>query len=1000
MKHWLPLLALFGTSAFGQLPFINELHYDNAGTDTGEGVEIAGAAGLDLTGYRLDFYNGNGGSVYMSESLSGVLPDLSGNGFGAIWFGVSGVQNGAPDGLALVGPDGAILEALSYEGTLTIAGMTSQDIGVEETNSTPVGLSLGLIGSGRESLDFMWAAELAASPGALNPGQMATGDAIPRTILTLEPMQIEEGEELTLTLSLQPPPESAVTVGIAADPDGRIDLPESITVDTSGEVTFSVSTNSDGIPAGASGIILSAVPGGGFPPASTAVILTDAEEIPLRETSFRLATLNVENGTGSPGSRSFEAVVSLLNRIDADVVGFEEVEEGFAELAAAGEIAGYPFIGFGDDRFLNDFESGEFGSGQNLAVLSRFPITERLQIGRADGDDIREHTRFPLFVRIDVPDLDDADDPAIVVAHYKASGDDASSYRRALETFRTVEFLQSRGLDGTEDNVFVLGDLNEDVEDFQPLNFDSSLGSGGGLFSDGSTLPVSFAVGSDLVGVGARDLVYRAFPRAVFAGISIREQSVFQVDGIDRTRAQDSPRRLDYILVPDRVLAAGNAPQEVFNSLLETSSPGLPKAGLALAPTTSRDAADHQIVFGDFELTARPAITVTASPDSIEEGDESMLTINIPASTDAVTVAIAVAPFPEAAAASATVIFAAGETVKTVPVASFADSFPAPDQGVVFAATATGYSTGYATLDVRNFQAAGDLLFTQVSEQTGNGSNRLAIEIFNISDRRINFLETPLSLRSYVAGERSFTRPVQIEDGFLNPGGVVVIGEEFAGEAIVTNPNPSLSSAFDNTPYFDSSGQLIFVFTSETVFNGDEAQEILVGQTRQDVFGRVGEDPGTGWTANGVSTLNQNIERLPYATSGSSGWSDPSLRFSRVLDSNALAGIGEVPEFNPDLDSDGDGFSDFLEFAAGTLASDPASIPTITSEISLQEVSITHSERLDPGVLWSLEVSSDLTTWTAVENTTVTRSGTETTRSTPVAQVSSRLFYRLRATLE
>ena len=341
--------------------------------------------------------------------------------------------------------------------------------------------------------------------------------------------------------------------------------------------------------------------------------------------------------------------------------------------------------------------------------------------------------------------------------------------------------------------------------------------------------------------------------------------------------------------------------------------------------------------------------------------------------------------------------FAAGETIKTIPVASIADSVPAPDQGVVFAATAAGFSTGYATLDVRNFEPEGDLLFTQVSEQTGTGSNRLAIEITNISDRRFNFLETPFSLRSYPTGSRDFIRPVQIEDGFLEPGGVVVIGEGFASGAIFDSP---VSATFDNSPFFDETGQLVFVFTTDTLFDGNEAQEILIGQVRQDVFGRIGENPGVAWTGGGVTTRNDNIERLPYATSGSSGWSDPSLRFSLVADSDPLAGIGAVPDFDPDLDSDSDGFSDFLEFAAGTLANDPDSEPIITSEISLQEVAITHSERENPGITWNLEMSSDLTTWTTVEDTTVTRSGTTTTRSAPVVLGPPRVFYRLRVTLE
>ena len=44
--------------------FINELHYDNDGTDAGEAIEIAGPAGTDLTGWSLVLYNGNGGAPY------------------------------------------------------------------------------------------------------------------------------------------------------------------------------------------------------------------------------------------------------------------------------------------------------------------------------------------------------------------------------------------------------------------------------------------------------------------------------------------------------------------------------------------------------------------------------------------------------------------------------------------------------------------------------------------------------------------------------------------------------------------------------------------------------------------------------------------------------------------------------------------------------------------------------------------------------------------------
>ncbi len=83
------------------LIFINEIHYDNDGTDADEAIEIAGPAGTDLTGWSIVLYNGNGGAPYDTTSLSGILTD-SGNGYGFLFniaYPVNGIQNGAPDGL-------------------------------------------------------------------------------------------------------------------------------------------------------------------------------------------------------------------------------------------------------------------------------------------------------------------------------------------------------------------------------------------------------------------------------------------------------------------------------------------------------------------------------------------------------------------------------------------------------------------------------------------------------------------------------------------------------------------------------------------------------------------------------------------------------------------------------------------------------------------------------------------------------------------------------------
>ena len=103
--------------------FINELHYDNDGTDTGERIEIAGPAGTNLGGWSLVLYNGNGGQPYATIPLAGTIPDQD-EGFGTLSFTgpAAGIQNGSPDGLALVDSGGSVQQFLSYEGSFTAVG--------------------------------------------------------------------------------------------------------------------------------------------------------------------------------------------------------------------------------------------------------------------------------------------------------------------------------------------------------------------------------------------------------------------------------------------------------------------------------------------------------------------------------------------------------------------------------------------------------------------------------------------------------------------------------------------------------------------------------------------------------------------------------------------------------------------------------------------------------------------------------------------------------------
>ena len=164
--------------------FINEIHYDNSGTDAGEAIEIAGPAGTDLSTWSLVLYNGSSSSLapYNTMALSGSIPNQAGAcGTLSFSYPVNGIQNGSPDGIALV--DGTtVVQFLSYEGSFTASGgpadgMTSTDIGVSESSGTAAGQSMQLTGTGNMDTDFGWVANATATFGSPNTGQTFVGCA-------------------------------------------------------------------------------------------------------------------------------------------------------------------------------------------------------------------------------------------------------------------------------------------------------------------------------------------------------------------------------------------------------------------------------------------------------------------------------------------------------------------------------------------------------------------------------------------------------------------------------------------------------------------------------------------------------------------------------------------------------------------------------------------------------------------------------------------------------
>ena len=157
--------------------FINEMHYKNVGADANEGVEVAGPAHTNLNGYTIKLYNGapTQRTVYGTITLDGTIPCQQ-NGFGTIVKYHTPLQGG-PDGLALVDASGTVLQFISYGGSFIAAdgpasGMTSIDIGVEESTDSPVDHSLQLTGTGTVYGDFTWnVSTMPSTFGKVNTGQ-------------------------------------------------------------------------------------------------------------------------------------------------------------------------------------------------------------------------------------------------------------------------------------------------------------------------------------------------------------------------------------------------------------------------------------------------------------------------------------------------------------------------------------------------------------------------------------------------------------------------------------------------------------------------------------------------------------------------------------------------------------------------------------------------------------------------------------------------------------
>lgn len=179
--------------------FINELHYDDATSsgDVGERIEVVATAGESLGTYRIYLYNGaspNAATTYDNDPLpAGSVVSCGGSvRIATLGYPTNGIQNGPNDGMALVDGSGNVVQFLSYEGTITAsngpaAGLTSTNLPVSETGSTPAGTSLQLGGSGSLA-NFSWRSSAAQTFGGCNHNQSFSAPNPPPAVTATTPL--------------------------------------------------------------------------------------------------------------------------------------------------------------------------------------------------------------------------------------------------------------------------------------------------------------------------------------------------------------------------------------------------------------------------------------------------------------------------------------------------------------------------------------------------------------------------------------------------------------------------------------------------------------------------------------------------------------------------------------------------------------------------------------------------------------------------------------------
>ncbi|HET6592031.1 MAG TPA: lamin tail domain-containing protein, partial [Xanthomonadales bacterium] len=191
------VLALAQPAAAQTVPpglVINEIDYDQAGTDTAEFVELknAGSGPINLGGFVLQLVNGNGGGAAIYDTIALPSVSLAAGDYFVVCANAATVpncdlddgpdtnfiQNGAPDAVGLRDGSGTLVDAVSYEGNSGAPYTEGSGAGLEDNplsgsiSRCPDGIDIN-----QNNVDFVFTET--PTPGAANAcGPAPTGGLV------------------------------------------------------------------------------------------------------------------------------------------------------------------------------------------------------------------------------------------------------------------------------------------------------------------------------------------------------------------------------------------------------------------------------------------------------------------------------------------------------------------------------------------------------------------------------------------------------------------------------------------------------------------------------------------------------------------------------------------------------------------------------------------------------------------------------------------------------